>query len=166
VQQKVERERGRVRYGWALWEWPRVFIEAEHHGVHEAPDGTLTDLTPSMDEDPQVARLFLPDDTAVYDFDRPDARRDNIRQALAADPLIDEYLKLPAEITDIMNRTPGQGAVSVEGADAQRLKFIVTRMSHLKRQIAQKYTSQGAPCYCGSGRKFKRCHGEPRKKRR
>src|SRR5439155_25455930 len=36
---------------------------------HEGPDGSWTDVTLSMDEDPQVARLFLPDAAAVYDFD-------------------------------------------------------------------------------------------------
>jgi hypothetical protein len=39
VRQKVEKEGGRNQYGWALWEWPRVFIEAEHHAVYESSKG-------------------------------------------------------------------------------------------------------------------------------
>jgi hypothetical protein len=27
----IEREGGEMLYGWSIWEWPRVFIEAEHH---------------------------------------------------------------------------------------------------------------------------------------
>jgi hypothetical protein len=69
VRQKVEKEGGRIRYGWAIWEWPRVFIEAEHHAVYEAPNGSWHDLTPLPPDDPESARLFLPDDAAVYDFD-------------------------------------------------------------------------------------------------
>lgn len=166
VQRMVSREGGAIRFGWAIWEWPRVFIEAEHHAVYESPHGVLTDLTPPAPEDQQTARLFLRDDSTVYDFDQPDARRDNIRQALTDDPLIQEYLKLPPEITAIMNRTPGQGAVTVFGADAQRLKFIASELARLKWQIAMKYTAQGASCICGSGQKFKRCHGTPHSKGR
>ncbi|MBI3934861.1 MAG: SEC-C domain-containing protein [Acidobacteria bacterium] len=163
VRRKVEKEGGRIRYGWVLWEWPRVFIEAEHHAVYESADGPpWLDLTPPMVEDPQVARLFLPDDSAVHDFDNPDSRRDNIRQALAQDTQIDEYLQLAADLAEIMLRTPGTGMVPVSGPDASRVHFIAKRTSQLKREIALKYTPQGAPCFCGSGRKFKRCHGQRR----
>ncbi|MBI2816545.1 MAG: SEC-C domain-containing protein [Acidobacteria bacterium] len=169
VQQKVEREGGHIRYGWALWEWPRVFIEAEHHAVHEAPDGSLTDVTPSIPEDPQTARLFLPDNAAVYDFDNPNETcRDNIRQALAHDAQIEEYLRLEADLAGIRMRTPGTGMVPVSGPDAARARIqtIVKRSSYLKREIAMRHTPQGAPCFCGSGQKFKRCHGTPRRIRR
>ena len=89
VRQKTKTHGGRIRCGWAIWEWPRVFIEAEYHAVYEAPDVSLHDLTPSIPEDPQRARLFLPDDSAVYDFGDPDgSRRDNIRHPLAKDPQI------------------------------------------------------------------------------
>jgi uncharacterized protein YchJ len=116
-----------------------------------------------MDEDPQVARLFLPDDNAVYDFDNPSAtRRDNIRQAIAQDAQIEEYLQLTAELAAIIMRTPGTGMVTVSGPDAARVQSIIKKNAHLKREIAQRYTAQGAPCYCGSGQKFKRCHGKPR----
>jgi hypothetical protein len=127
-----------------------VFIEAEHHAVYERPDGLLLDLTPALEKDPQAARLFLPDDAAVYSFAQPDTLRDNIRHALTQDSMIDEYLRLSAELTEIMSRTPGQGMVTVSGSDAQRVVFISKRMSHLKREIALRYTPQGAPCFCGS----------------
>lgn len=166
VRQKMEREGGHIRYGWAIWEWPRVFIEAEHHAVHEGRDGSLTDVTPSTEEDPQAARLFLPDDSAVYDFDNPDGgRRDNIRQALAPDAQIEQYLRLAAELAEIMLRTPGTGMVKISSPDASRVQFIGKRSAQLKREIAMRYTSQGAPCFCGSGQKFKRCHGQLRKAR-
>jgi len=162
VRQKVARSGGRIRFGWAIWEWRRVFIEAEHHAVYEAPDGSLHDFTPSTPEDPQTARLFLPHDNVVYDFTNPDgSRRDNIRQALTRDAQIDEYLQLASEFSQIMLRTPGTGEVTVYGDDAARLEFIAKRTARLKREIAQRYTAQGAPCYCGGGQKFKHCHGRP-----
>jgi hypothetical protein len=165
VRHKVEREGGRIQYGWSISEWPRVFIEAQHHAVYEGPAGpSWLDITPSGPEEdyPQERRLFLPDDWAVYDFDNPRVR-DNIRQALTADPLIHEYLGLAAELVAIVSRTPGTGEIMIEGADAERVQSIATRSSFLKRSLAMKYTSQGAPCFCGSGQEFKRCHGSPRK---
>jgi len=160
VRRKVESEGGRIRFGWALWEWPHVFIEAEHHAVYEAPNGgPLLDLTPSTEDDPQTARLFLPDDSATYDFQHPDARRDHIRQALAQDPLIDEYFHLASERVQIMSRTPGNGRVTVPATEQDRVVFIAKRIAALQRQIAMKYTAMGAPCFCGSGKKFKRCCG-------
>jgi hypothetical protein len=165
VRRKVEREGGRIQYGWEISQWPGVFIEAQHHAVYEGQAGPpWRDITPPPSEEnsQQERRLFLPDDLAVYDF-ATDIRRDNIRQALAVDPLIDEYLGLSAELVAIMNRIPGTGLVEVEGADAERVESIARQSARLRRQLAMKYTPYGAPCFCGSGQKFKRCHGQPRK---
>jgi hypothetical protein len=161
---KVEREGGRIQYGWEISEWPRVFIEAQHHAVYEGPGGPpWLDITPAPEDDQQDTRLFLPDDTAVYDAANPGVRRDNIRKALAADSLVDEFLGLAAEMTAIMNHLPGTGMVTVEGSDAERALSNAKRRSRLRQQLAMKYTTQGAPCFCGSGQKFKRCHGQLRK---
>lgn len=46
VSAKVARDRGAIVYGWLIWEWPRVFIEAEHHAVWEE-SGALIDITPN-----------------------------------------------------------------------------------------------------------------------
>src|SRR5258708_27145118 len=88
VRRKVEREGGRIQYGWALWEWPKVFIEAEHHSVYESVTGPAwVDITPCAEGSRR--RLFLPDDDAPYAFQDEGLRRDNIRMALSDDPDID-----------------------------------------------------------------------------
>jgi len=33
VRRKVDRDGGRAQFGWAIWIWPRIVIEAEHHAV-------------------------------------------------------------------------------------------------------------------------------------
>ena len=161
ARRRVESEGGCIRFGWALWEWPRVFIEAEHHAVHESTDGSLTDVTPSTDDDPQVARLFLPDDKAIFDFEHAAARRDNIRRPLTADAQIEEYLAIGTDLISatILN-TPVKGRMTASGADATHIQSLARRSNQLKREIAMRYTPQGAPCFCGSGQKFKRCHGQ------
>jgi hypothetical protein len=100
-------------------------------------------------------------------FNNPSPRRDNIRRPLAQDAQIDEFLQLSAELSEIIRRIPGTTGtrVIVPQPDAIRIQAISKRRSHLQRQIAHRYTAQGAPCYCGSGKKFKRCHGVPRKTR-
>ena len=64
VKSKIERDGGELVFGWAIWEWPRVFIEAEHHAVWS--DGSqLIDVTPN---DPGIERvLFLPDPEKTFD---------------------------------------------------------------------------------------------------
>src|SRR5665811_1080581 len=160
VRQKVEQEGGRIQFGWALDEWPYVFIEAIHHAVYEGPDGgPWVDITPPDPNDPQRTRLFLADDSAVYDFEKQE-RRDHIRLALTPDALIDEYLQLSIELNQVILSTPWFGTLPVPEHQRARVTFIVRRICVLKRQIATKYTPQGAPCFCGSGQKFKRCHGQ------
>jgi hypothetical protein len=62
----VARDGGEILYGWAIWEWPRVFIEAEHHAVW-SKGGCLTDVTPQVP--PADTILFLPDTERAYDYE-------------------------------------------------------------------------------------------------
>ncbi|WP_163158052.1 hypothetical protein [Bradyrhizobium uaiense] len=66
VQAKVAKDGGSITYGWLIWEWPRVFVEAEHHAVWN--DGNaLIDVTPHIHGEFDV--LFLPDPQRVYDYE-------------------------------------------------------------------------------------------------
>ncbi len=85
VRRKVTRDAGRIQYGWSIWEWPRVLVEAEHHAVYEGPGGPpWVDITPPQFSDIR-RRLFLPDDAALYDFDRERILRNNVRLAVNDD---------------------------------------------------------------------------------
>jgi hypothetical protein len=44
VPQKLTHDGGRIQYGWSIWEWPWVFLEAEHHAVYEGPNGSIEDI--------------------------------------------------------------------------------------------------------------------------
>lgn len=161
VRRKVDVEGGRIQFGWAIWEWPRVFIEAEHHAVYEPPRGRpWVDISPS--DRPDVSRrLFLPDDTAAYDFDNEGNRRDNLREALVDDPLVRELFRLAGERNAIINTIPGLGMITVEGDVAERFQQNLEQAVMVELHLGMKYTPQNAPCFCGSGRRFKRCHGLP-----
>lgn len=84
--------------GWAIWELPRVMIEAEFHCVWRRPGGTIVDLTP---RDVLVDKiLFLPHPEKVY----RDRQVNNVRQALTRDRDIERYISLENERFFEMNR--------------------------------------------------------------
>lgn len=89
---------GKQCTGWAIWEFPKVMIEAEFHCVWESPDGDLLDLTPK--EFPLDKILFLPDPKRKYGG----LQVDNIRKPLIRDKDVKRFIEL-AEIKFIeLNR--------------------------------------------------------------
>ena len=62
-----------------------------------------------------------------------------------------------------MNDIPGVGPVPVNAQIAALLSAVRDRKERIVQQLAMKYTPQNAPCFCDSGTKFKRCHGQQRR---
>jgi hypothetical protein len=138
VRQKVEKEGGRIQYGWALWEWSRVFIEAEHHAVYESVAGPpWLDLTPCLRGSHR--RLFLPDDSATYNFNDEGFRRDNIRVALSDDPDIEELFKASKRRSAFYNQLPGVGQIHISISEARELEKIERRLARATAALAEKY---------------------------
>jgi SEC-C motif len=154
-------EGGQIRFGWSIWEWPGVFVEAEHHAVYEPPSGPpFLDITPSAHQG-IWRRLFLLDDSATYDSSNEGVLRHNIRRALSDDPLIQKFFAAATKRATILNDIPGVN-VKVEDVNPQILKKVeaaADEQDKLYFALAMKYTPQNAPCFCGSGQKLKRCHG-------
>jgi hypothetical protein len=75
VRAKVEKDGGRIQFGWAIWEWPSVMIEAEFHANWISPEGKQIDITPKPEGISKI--LFLPDSTRTYDYNRDHYRIDN-----------------------------------------------------------------------------------------
>lgn len=159
VRRKILKSGGSISYGWSIWEWPGVFIEAEHHAVYREEEGRLIDLTPPSDNMTR-SRTFLADSSAVYDFQNEGQRRDNHRLALTDDPLIAEFFQTASAFNEIMSSIPGVGEVAVDVATARKLQAVQIENNRLLLKLLMKYTPKGAPCFCGSGLKFKRCHGQ------
>lgn len=159
VRRQVSRDGGRIQLGWAIWEWPRVYIEAEHHVVYDPGDGQpWVDVTPSVDG--ETVRLFLPDDRATYDFENEGVRRDNIRHALNGDPNIRQLFSVSERLNEIMNSIPGVGEVKVPVSVARNIAALEEAKIQLIFQIGMKHTGRNETCFCRSGLKFKKCHGQ------
>ncbi|MEC5129022.1 hypothetical protein VSU19_19835 [Verrucomicrobiales bacterium BCK34] len=58
VAEMVEREGGDSVFGWAIYEWPRVWHEFQFHAIWRDNEGDLHDVTPRRDNEKVV--LFLP----------------------------------------------------------------------------------------------------------
>lgn len=156
VKKAVEQYGGEIVFGWTVWEWPGVYIEAEHHAIWRKPDGTLVDITPSPDGD--KSRVFVADPSAIYDFENEGCRRENIRKALSKDPIIAEFFRYARLRHQVMNGIHSVGQVQIPIAVANQIAIIERHMSSLIAAIGMRHTRPNDPCYCGSGRKFKKCH--------
>jgi hypothetical protein len=162
VQEKVAASGGDIVYGWNIWEWPRVYIEAEHHAVWRSPDGDLIDVTPQPDGEGRI--LFLPDQDKVYDWEGH-KRTDNRRQAIADDPLVEEYLKLSAEMVTYMESNSTGRIVTLQKEDIlpllakqnDLLGYIKKKYSRTSGRASSNKIGRNDPCSCGSGKKYKKC---------
>lgn len=158
VRRRVAEAGGRIQFGWTIWEWPRVLIEAEHHAVHDPGDGQpWIDLTPAQDG--EIERLFVADDRAPYDFTNPGSRRRNIRKALSSHRTVQEYLALTARDHDIAAGLPGVGTFEITCPLVNELHAIKMTGEPLMFAIGMTHTGRNDPCFCRSGQKIKKCHG-------
>lgn len=121
---------GEAAYGWAIWRWPGVWFEAEHHAVWRTPARDLIDVTPQTGEPPRI--LFLPDPEAIYD---PSTYRRNVMAADAGNQAARDYIELVARRGDITGAywRPGMDVLPLfSPEDRARLAPIDARMAELR----------------------------------
>lgn len=163
VRKKVNTAGGEIKYGWAIWQHGKYFIEAEHHCVYQSPsNSSLVDITPRPYPAPERT-LFLPDENAAYDYDT-DQLRENITLPLLDDSRLREMLRLISERVAILNSVPGFGNIADKLTPQQilRLGRIEQQNLWLASELASDYegkVGRNDPCPCGSGKKFKKCCG-------
>jgi len=139
VKRQTEREDGRIQFGWSISEWPGVALLAEYHAVYAPPSGQpWRDITPSKSEN---RRLFLPDDSAAFDFSDTTTRRDNMFFALKEDPLIREFIIAAENYGAIRKSAPVGKEVQVHIDTAIKLAEAKTEVDRLRKCIAIKYPS-------------------------
>lgn len=143
VASHVETHGGRVRHGWAIWEWPGVLLQAEFHAVWESPEGRKVDITPRAQPEGRI--LFLSDPERRYHG----RRVDSVMEALYTDELVDDYVKLCERCFRVL----GQPKAAV--TDETRL---LTGTGSLVEGMLQLGALAADPCACGSGRKYLNCH--------
>lgn len=153
VNRKVERDGGAIVYGWAIWEWPRVFVEAEHHAVWS--DGTqMIDVTPHI---PRYSRvLFLPDPTRVYDYVGK-KRHLNIKRSVGTFWSAQAWVDASHRLQQYMEDCSEGGIMRMNRQIAKEL-WHEARQAHAHVLVdLAKTTGRNDPCFCQSGLKFKKC---------
>lgn len=98
VEAHVAQHGGTRLLGWALWEMPGLFVEAEFHAVWCSPHGDYVDIAPKAQ--PTARILFLPSIDAVYE----NRQVNNVRRAVGNDPDVERYLQGFDELFEFMNR--------------------------------------------------------------
>ena len=93
VQNYIGLNGGSIKFGWRVWEWAGIMIEAEFHSVWISPLKNLVDITPADEK----RILFLPDNNRTYEG----VTINNIRAPLLNDPLVSEFIKINDEISEI-----------------------------------------------------------------
>lgn len=97
VQNYIEQNGGTAVIGWAIWERPKVFIEAEFHTIWRAPDGRYLDISPRQRPVPRI--LFIQDNRRKYEY----VQVDNVRKSLTKDKDVERFLFLRREYFKLVN---------------------------------------------------------------
>ncbi|PYE87560.1 SEC-C metal-binding domain-containing protein [Phyllobacterium leguminum] len=155
VASKVERDGGTLVYGWLIWEWPRVFVEAEHHAVWEQ-DGVLTDITPYVNDERQI--LFLPDPTRTYDF-ITQKRLINIKKNLGKLTSVDDWIAAADRLHRAIKTNSIGNHFMLERSYLASMDQEIRNALGLVFVDLAKSTGPNSQCFCASGRKFKKCCG-------
>jgi hypothetical protein len=133
VQRHVEQHGGEMAIGWALWEYPGVFAEAEFHAVWRDPStGSLVDLNPRPF--PFSVISFLPDPVRRYEG----RQVDNIRRPLNKNPLVKQFIYQAQRFFQLMNTgelADKHGEIEVSPRLAKELELVQREMARLGKRI-------------------------------
>jgi hypothetical protein len=99
VKAKVATCGGTPIFGWAIWEWPGVLIEAEFHAIWKDESGSLRDISPAPDG--VSSRLFLPDPSCSYEGKQVN----NVRHPLTDNPEVRRLIAAQNAFFEVMNKS-------------------------------------------------------------
>lgn len=153
---KVDRDGGQILYGWTIWMWPRVFVEAEHHAVWDDGTGRLTDVTPQMHGERRI--MFLPDPARVYDFEGK-SRLGNVKQSIGEVPAAQDWIGATDRLARFIEEHSNGEQITFDRREVAPLAWEVERTKADVMVSLALRTGPKDPCVCGSGQRFKKCCG-------
>jgi hypothetical protein len=150
VKNYISHNGGSIQYGYRIWTWGQIMVEAELHAVWVSPDGDFVDITPADEK----TVLFLPDNSITYEG----VRIDNIRSALINEPIVHDLIKVLNQIYEIRLKA----SESKNSNNHAFALYLIAPLAHqqevLMKKIADKYLNPSLPCFCGSGKEYQKCH--------
>jgi hypothetical protein len=154
VEEKIRRDGGMQQIGWQIWK-SDILVEAEFHAVWCSPDGCFFDITPKQVLINRI--LFLPDPNATY----RGCQVDNIRLNTTDNRLVDDFIKIAEAIFRLENK--GERAMQHQIKLSEQESQLHQALHQTKTAIylmLRSGLSRNSLCFCQSGRRYKRCHGE------
>lgn len=123
--------------GWAIWELPGVFIEAEFHAVWQSPEGELIDIVPRTRPFTDIA--FVPDASRQYE----NRQVDNVRKQLVIDNDVKRFLFLRQRRFDILNagKRALQHEVMLSKTEMRELQASDKEAFRLQQRIHKRYAA-------------------------
>lgn len=154
VAERVEADGGERILGWQIWQG-QLLVEAEFHAVWKTPDGELIDITPKPI--PLDRILFVADSKAKYE----EKQVNNFRINITGNPIVDEFIAVHDAVFRIENKGERafQYELSLSGREANAHHKLSAAKPVLEMMALQGHT-RNSPCFCGSGNKYKACHGK------
>ncbi len=154
VAEKVKRDGGKLHYGWAVWQSKHI-IEAEHYAVWEHANGDLVDVSPNRLEATTI--MFIPDDQPI---NNDLMAIPNVRVNISGSKLIDDFILL----SETVDKIYGLSIYTDEDKLwlPESVLATVDTLNQYRLGAEQLYMSGGkaeGPCYCGSKKTYKACHG-------
>ncbi|EPU8564756.1 hypothetical protein ACVZYT_002500 [Yersinia enterocolitica] len=137
VEKAIAKNGGRAVYGWAIWQVPGIYIEAEFHCIWENDAGEMLDVTPYSYRMDNI--LFLPDITRIY----KGRQIDNIRQALVNDPDVIRWLYLARKRFEILNNANlanQHGRIELPAKLAKEYSKVIDETDRLNSRLKRRYS--------------------------
>lgn len=160
AQERVRTRGGTIQYGWRVWEWPGILLQADFHAVWAHPIGKYIDVTPCEYGEPRI--LFHPDSVRqCYDDPPP-----SVTMSLIDSPTLKQYLDVSEQIAEIKRngqRDLMTNTVLVNRADTEPL---LRKQHELEEELvrdqddlraAHRKVAPRDQCPCGSGRTHRDC---------
>lgn len=122
--------------GWAIWERPGVFIEAEFHAVWRNPSGEYVDI--SSREIRFDAITFLPDPNRKY----LGRQVDNVRKSLVKDHDVTRFLYLAKRRFEILNSgnlADQHGYIALPKKLEREYMETMKELARLQKRLATRY---------------------------
>lgn len=154
IKKQLAHNEGDAQYGWVIWEWPNVMIEAESYTVWKNSDGNYISITPTFNGEKEI--LFLLDESSGS----KGRGIKNISRVLKDDPLIQELLNINDRIFDLVKEYSRIGCFSEIYVPKQEILPLQRRKQQILARLKfRPKIERNSLCPCGSGKKYKKCCG-------
>jgi len=141
----VEKNGGKVQFGWTIWECPKVALETEFHACWINPENEIIDIVPKRDGETTI--LFLPDRRRIYEH-KPVL---GTQKVLFDNEYTRRWLMTAQKKSEIIAKHFSNDEVDALAAEREFREWISSL------HFGSPKIGRNDPCPCGSGKKYKKC---------